>query len=51
GRDYRPIIAAELARTAVYRLDVDAWSGKQKAVDAHEGAFRLPMPEPPIEAG
>jgi nitroimidazol reductase NimA-like FMN-containing flavoprotein (pyridoxamine 5'-phosphate oxidase superfamily) len=51
GRDYRPIVPAELARTAVFRLDVESWSGKQKVVGDHEGSFTLPMPEPPIEAG
>lgn len=39
GEDYRPPVPAELKRTAVYRLVIDEWSGKQKAVDAHEGAF------------
>lgn len=32
GRDYRPIIPAELALTAVYKLDIEEWSGKRKAV-------------------
>lgn len=43
GRDYRPIQADELCRTSVYRLDVQAWSGKRKiaAADA-PGAFELP---------
>ena len=30
GRDYRPIADDELARTTVYRLTIDQWSGKQK---------------------
>ncbi|HXE76133.1 MAG TPA: pyridoxamine 5'-phosphate oxidase family protein [Candidatus Xenobia bacterium] len=29
-RDYRPITDDELARTAVYRIQIDQWSGKQK---------------------
>ena len=32
GQDYRPIQPAELSRTAVYRIDIDSWSGKQKKV-------------------
>ncbi|HBY99357.1 MAG: pyridoxamine 5'-phosphate oxidase family protein [Ardenticatenaceae bacterium] len=40
GRDYRPIITEEMARTTVYRLDIDRWSGKQKAVaQDFPGAF------------
>jgi nitroimidazol reductase NimA-like FMN-containing flavoprotein (pyridoxamine 5'-phosphate oxidase superfamily) len=30
GRDYRSIISEELAATAVYAIEVEAWSGKQK---------------------
>ncbi len=30
GRDYRPITDDELARTSVYRIQIDQWSGKQK---------------------
>lgn len=40
GADYRPIQREELARTAVYRIEIDAWSGKQKEVaDDFPGAF------------
>jgi nitroimidazol reductase NimA-like FMN-containing flavoprotein (pyridoxamine 5'-phosphate oxidase superfamily) len=40
GRDYQPITAEELKRTAVYRIDIEAWSGKKKAVAAaFPGAF------------
>ena len=47
GRDYRPIVPEELRRTAVFRLDVERWSGKQKAVGEHPGAFPLlPLPVP-----
>jgi len=43
GEDYRPTTDEELARTAVYRLDVETWSGKQKEV-VHDfpGAYPLP---------
>lgn len=43
GEHYRPIIAEELARTSVYRIDIEEWSGKRKAVgDDFPGAFRYP---------
>jgi hypothetical protein len=29
GRDYRPITDGELARTAVYAINIDSWSGKR----------------------
>ncbi len=32
GRDYRGIIEGELSVTAVYRLEIEEWSGKKKAV-------------------
>jgi uncharacterized protein len=32
GRDYRSIVENELNATAVYRLDIEEWSGKRKAV-------------------
>lgn len=42
GTDYRPTTDAELRRTAVYRIDVETWSGKQKAADLEfPGAFAL----------
>lgn len=34
GVHYRPIADEELARTAVYKISIDAWSGKKKEVDA-----------------
>lgn len=47
GRDYRSITDDELKRTAVYRIDIEAWSGKQKEVPADfPGAYRAP--EPPV---
>jgi nitroimidazol reductase NimA-like FMN-containing flavoprotein (pyridoxamine 5'-phosphate oxidase superfamily) len=40
GRDYRPITPEELARTAVYRVDIEEWGGKQKIAPADfPGAF------------
>jgi nitroimidazol reductase NimA-like FMN-containing flavoprotein (pyridoxamine 5'-phosphate oxidase superfamily) len=32
GRDYRPVVAEELKRTAVYRISIEEWSGKKKEV-------------------
>ena len=50
GRDYRATTDEELAQTTVYRVDVEAWSGKQKAVEPDfPGAFDLP--ELPIPFG
>ena len=44
GRDYRAIIPEELKRTAVFRLDIDSWSGKKKEVEADfPGAFTYPI--------
>lgn len=40
GRDYRPITPEELARTTVYRIQIEQWSGKQKKADADfQGGF------------
>lgn len=40
GSDYRPATAAELKRTAVYRIAIDSWSGKRKQVEPDfPGAF------------
>ena len=50
GEHYRPTTDDELTRTAVYRIDVETWSGKQKEVEAgFPGAFSLdalPVPFP-----
>lgn len=41
GDDYAAITQEELDRTAVYRIDVERWTGKQKRVaDDFPGAFR-----------
>jgi len=41
GRDYRAITPQELKRTSVFRIDVTAWSGKKKEVEAgFPGAYR-----------
>lgn len=40
GRDYRPVVAEELKRTAVFRITIEEWSGKKKEVaDDFPGAF------------
>ncbi|OQY34472.1 MAG: hypothetical protein B6243_05475 [Anaerolineaceae bacterium 4572_5.2] len=40
GQDYSPVTPQELKRTAVYRIDIETWSGKQKKVeDDFPGAF------------
>lgn len=45
GEDYRPITDEELARTCVYRIAIDEWSGKRKAVAADfPGAFAYQAP-------
>jgi uncharacterized protein len=47
GEDYREVPTGELERTAVYRVDIEAWSGKQKEAAADfPGAYALP--EPPV---
>jgi nitroimidazol reductase NimA-like FMN-containing flavoprotein (pyridoxamine 5'-phosphate oxidase superfamily) len=47
GEHYRPIVPEELARTSVYRIDIESWSGKRKKVeDDFPGAFLYG--EPPI---
>lgn len=48
GVDYREVVPSELARTAVFRFDIDSWSGKEKAVGSHEGAITLRDPAPPV---
>jgi uncharacterized protein len=41
GQDYRAITQGELEATAVYRLEIEEWSGKRKAVaEDFPGAFR-----------
>ncbi len=40
GVDYRPVVPEELKRTSVYRIDIKAWSGKQKQAEPDfPGAF------------
>ncbi len=49
GTDYRPTTDDELRRTAVYRIDVDSWSGKQKEVaEDFPGAFSFELPPVPF---
>jgi L-amino acid N-acyltransferase YncA/nitroimidazol reductase NimA-like FMN-containing flavoprotein (pyridoxamine 5'-phosphate oxidase superfamily) len=52
GQDYRPITRDELKRTGVHRLDVEAWSGKEKAeAPDFPGAYALPSVVPPLGDG
>ena len=47
GEHYRPIQPEEMKRTAVYRIDIDAWSGKEKSVEPDfPGAY--PLAEMPV---
>jgi uncharacterized protein len=47
GHDYRPPVPAELARTAVYRIDIEVWSGKRKrAAEDFPGAYTYAPPAP-----
>lgn len=39
GNDYRPPVPEELKRTSVFKITIDAWSGKKKEVEAFDGAF------------
>lgn len=42
GEDYSPITLGELRRTAVYRVDIESWSGKEKRVEGEvERAYPL----------
>jgi uncharacterized protein len=48
GRDYRPITTGELQATAVWRITVEEWSGKQKAApEDFPGAYQFPT-DPPL---
>jgi hypothetical protein len=50
GTDYRPITDDELERTAVYRVDIEAWSGKQSAeAPDFPGAFDMAWPAVPFD--
>lgn len=47
GVDYQPVTAQELARTAVYRITIEEWSGKRKQVaEDFPGAFFYGEPAP-----
>lgn len=49
GVHYRPSTDEELRRTAVYRIDIETWSGKQKEVaEDFPGAFTLAAPPVPF---
>ena len=48
GTDYAAVTDEELKRTAVYRIAIEAWSGKRKAVAPDfPGAFAYAPPEAP----
>ncbi len=52
GADYEPPTDADLARTTVFRIDVEAWSGKTKAaLDDFPGAYTWPEVGAPPGAG
>lgn len=52
GYDYRAIQPEELARTQVYQLRIEQWSGKQKkAPEAFAGAFFYGQPAPATPPG
>jgi hypothetical protein len=49
GRDYRATTPEELKRTSVFRVDIEAWSGKQKAESPDfPGAFAVEEPTIPF---
>jgi len=51
-RDYRPTTDDEIRRTAVYRIDIETWSGKEKSVEVDfPGAFDLPEMAIPFASG
>lgn len=42
GTDYRPVVSEELKRTAVFKIAIEAWSGKRKQVEPdYPGAYRF----------
>jgi nitroimidazol reductase NimA-like FMN-containing flavoprotein (pyridoxamine 5'-phosphate oxidase superfamily) len=46
GSHYRPMTDEEIARTTVYRIDIDAWSAKRKQVaEDFPGAFTYASPQ------
>lgn len=49
GQDYRPPVPEELKRTAVFRLEIEDWSGKKKEVEDFPGAYWYPE-QPVLES-
>ena len=50
GQDYRPPVESELIRTAVFGIDIEAWTAKKKEVAADfPGAYWYPD-EPMLES-
>jgi nitroimidazol reductase NimA-like FMN-containing flavoprotein (pyridoxamine 5'-phosphate oxidase superfamily) len=48
GQDYAPAADSELARTSIYRIEIDEWSGKKKdAPPDFPGAFLYGQPTRP----
>jgi nitroimidazol reductase NimA-like FMN-containing flavoprotein (pyridoxamine 5'-phosphate oxidase superfamily) len=46
GVDYKPILPEDLSITAVIRIDIHSWSGKEKAADDdYPGAFNYKTPQ------
>ena len=49
GKDYRPIAPDEVIRTSVIRIDIQAWSGKEKVEkDDFPGAYRFKEVQPDV---
>ena len=46
GRDYQGIADHDLARTSVFRIDIESWTGKGKAVDATDAYSYSPDASP-----
>ena len=45
GKDYKPVDEKEAAATTVFRIDIDHWTGKRKAVEQDfPGAFLFGQP-------
>jgi nitroimidazol reductase NimA-like FMN-containing flavoprotein (pyridoxamine 5'-phosphate oxidase superfamily) len=42
GKEFRPITDAELARTSVYAIKIESWSGKKNWPDQAEQGMEWP---------
>ena len=45
GKDYRPITDGELARTSVYAIDIESWSGKENWPEQAKQSDEWPPPD------